>query len=138
MDGIATLLIFSSTGQQLAVSPDYSLLSATGPNTWLLSLQPTLQTKHPGLLSSDRLTNGLALGFSMDSNLMAVATEQDVIFWSLPDGEEITSFRFLNAPRPHSSPIDLEFYPDGTLLAVAGEDGLIHIFGIPAIAPETN
>jgi WD40 repeat protein len=84
-------------------------------------------------LSSDRLTNGLALGFSTDSNLMAVATEQDVIFWSLPDGEEITSLRFLNAPHPHSSPVDLEFYTDGTLLAVAGEDGSIHIFGIPPL-----
>ena len=131
-------LIPQSVINDLAISPDHSLLGATGPNTWLLSLQPSLQTRTSKLLSSDRLTNGLALGFSMDSNLMAVATEQDVIFWSLPDGEEITSLRFLNAPRPHSSPVDLEFYPDGTLLAVAGEDGLIHIFGIPAIAPETN
>lgn len=125
------LLLQQTNFRDVAVSSDGTFLAATGPGTWLLPLQPSPQTNQVQQLTSERLANGFALDFSIDDSVLAIATEQDLIFWSLPDGNEIASAQHNISQIPNSMPVDLEFLPDGALLAVASEDGVIHIFGIP-------
>jgi len=130
-NALAELKLLSSQWDlnDMSISNDGAFLGATGPGTWIMPLQPIPQTVRAQQLTSERPANGHALAFSPDSSLLTVATDQDLIFWSLPDGNEITYDQNAPFPSHNSLPINLLFNPEGSLLVLGSEDGLIHIWG---------
>lgn len=74
------------------------------------------------LLGTIPNTGHYDIAFSPDGKTL-VSTDKRVVFWSVETGENITSF-----PAPEGWRHPLDFSPDGTSLAVSGDDGLVRIY----------
>ncbi len=65
-----------------------------------------------------------SIAFSPDSSLLAAGTEEGVLFFTVPHGDEV--FRFDSAEVANS----LAFSPDGTQLIACGKEGTINIYEV--------
>ena len=71
----------------------------------------------------------MALAFSANAPIFAVAAAGKVILWDLPTLHELRRFSPKDEANPTSpmSATDLVFSPDGRTIAVAGYDGFVHL-----------
>ena len=65
-----------------------------------------------------------SIAFSPDSSLLAAGTEEGVLFYTVPHGDEV--YRFDSAEEVNS----LAFSPDGTQLISCGKEGTINIYEV--------
>jgi len=63
-----------------------------------------------------------AISFSPDSKLIATGTEEGIIIYTSPYGEEVGRYQTSEAIA------DIEFSPDGTRLASVSDMGLLQFF----------
>jgi len=114
----------------LAVSPNGDYLGAAGTQSWLLAnLESPLSIDlHP--LESEPHSKGYALAFTSDGSALILATEQDLQFWSAANARFLASLRIYDEAAPNGQPVAIEVSPDGMLIALGTQDGLIHIFGL--------
>jgi len=116
----------------LTVSPNELYLGAAGTQSWLLTnLEPALSI-NPHPLETDPLSKGVALSFTSDSSVLILATAQDLQFWSAANAGFLKNLPIYAEPAPNSQPVDVETSPDGMLIALGTQDGMIHIFGLPS------
>lgn len=113
---------------EIALSTDGRHLAATGPSTWLipvLAINPQRNARELPLNTND---SGHALAFTPNSALLIVAITDGLEFWSVPEGERLAYLPF--SPQLHGGnpPVDMAVSPDGSLIALAKQDGLIYIF----------
>lgn len=115
----------------LALSEEDRFLAAAGVRIWLLENPTTPLAIEPIALPGDLAGQALALAFSPNHSLLAVTSGLELAFWSTANQTQITSLS-LPPNTPNSQPVSLAFSPHGDLLALGTQNGLIHIFGIPA------
>lgn len=101
-------LVFSADGSLLASSFSYN--SEEGVKLWRMP---------EGRLEKILPTQGHALAFSPDGQLLAVAEPQAVTLWRIADGKRVRSHSCRVASFTNYS---VAFSPDGTLLAAACEN----------------
>ena len=116
----------------LKLSPDESFLSIAGFPAFLLpnpeSVLATVSMEvDPG--QDEAITS---TAFTPDGSLLIQASEYELAFWSVDESALLFSLSLTDGAFTGGVPIDLEISPDGTLVALGTEDGLIHIFGIPS------
>jgi len=110
------------------LSPDNKFLAGTGAFTWLID-----QASEPPLLiplSLDQDAEGRAVSFTPDGHLLVVASLEKLTFYAIPDAIRLSERLFHQPLREDSQPAEVTISPDGTLIAVGCQDGLIHIFSI--------
>lgn len=69
-------------------------------------------------------TYNSSIAFSPDTGLLAVGTEEAVLFFTVPHGDEV--FRFDSTEQVNC----IAFSPDGTKLITCGDKGTIHIYEV--------
>jgi WD40 repeat protein len=117
--------------QDLALSPDGQQLALTGPGgTWLFNplAADAIQTLRD--LPSQTDGSGSALAYTPDGKLLIVATNLSLEFWQVPEGVNLGFRPFTASTQPDNQPVDLVISPDGSLIALASEDGLIYLFAV--------
>jgi WD40 repeat protein len=112
----------------IALSPDNRHLAVTGPSTWMF---PALTVDPQG--TSLELTptindNGYALAFTPDSALLMAAYTDGLGFWSVNDGEQLAYLPFSPPVQGSNLPVDMAVSPDGSLIALGKQDGLMYVF----------
>jgi WD40 repeat protein len=66
-----------------------------------------------------------SLAFSPDGTVLATASGNDIVLWSIETGNQ------LNILTGHTASINsIAFSPDGTILASASADGTIRLWGV--------
>jgi len=112
----------------IALSPNNRQLAVTGPSTWLF---PALSVDPQGTsldLAPNINDNGYALAFSPDNVLLMAAYSDGLGFWSVVDGEQLAYLPFSPPVQGTNLPVDMAASPDGSLIALGKQDGLIYIF----------
>jgi len=115
----------------LSFSSDDQVLGTAGVQSWIIPNPERTPAMNTLLLNPDPDFQGYALTFTLDGSVLALATHQDLEFWSVSNGIFITKLSLYETIPPSGRPMDVETSPDGTIIAVGTEDGLIHIFSIP-------
>ncbi len=135
----AGVFAFDDTGQlepikmsnfgftDLALSSNGDLLAAAGVGG---SLMVDLRTQ-PYALTNLSFLEAFALTFTQDGTVLVLATRQAVAFWSLEDGKRLTSLSIYDGEVPGGIPATIEIAPDGGMIALGTQDGLIHIYSLP-------
>lgn len=116
----------------LTVSPNGALvaLTATAPSIWLI---PAPGSAVPGGPREWELTTeapGYALAFTPDGAMVIVAQTENLAFWAVSEGRVLADLPFLPPSQGANLPVDLAISPDGSLIALGRQDGLIHIFAV--------
>ena len=110
------------------ISPDGKVVATTAAGMVGGEYQPllTLWDADSGeVLRQNALpTYFSSIAFSPDSSLLAASTEEGVLFFTVPHGDEV--FRFDSAEVSNS----LAFSPDGTQLIACGKEGTINIYEV--------
>jgi len=110
-----------------AVSQNEQTLAVTGSG---ISIFTDIQEE--GFFTAHLLSvKGNALALNEDGSLLVVATGESLEFWSTKDKTNIYSFLTKDTNYPGKNPVQLTFSPDNSLLALAYQNGLIEIFGVP-------
>ncbi len=135
VSGTGTSVLFAPPEinfKALTLSPNGALvaLASTGPSIWTV---PAPGSEVPGGarewgLSTD--APGYALAFTPDGALLIVAQTENLAFWSVSEGQVLADLPLFPASYGANLPIDLAVSPDGSLVALARQDGLIHIFAV--------
>jgi WD40 repeat protein len=80
---------------------------------------------------SHPVSEGYALAFSLDSSIVTLATLQGLEFWSVEDGVLLSKLPLHETLTPEGKPAAFKVSPDGSMIALGTQDGLIHVFGLP-------
>ena len=107
----------------VAFSPDDRYLASSG---WDGQLK-VWDVSNWDLLHTIQYTGAYDVAFSPDGKTLGNPNNGYVGLWSIENGDIIAS---LPGPAGWTSPID--FSPDGTFLAVGGEDGFVRLYNIEA------
>ena len=118
--------VFSS----MALSPNGRHLAATGLSTWLFPLLAQNPVRNAFELPPSINANGQALAFTPDSSLLIVAYTNGLEFWSVTDGQWLAFLPFTPPVPGTNPPVDIALSPDGSMIAMAKQDGLIYIFNV--------
>ena len=76
----------------------------------------------------DNVGRPLSLDFSPDGKLLAAAIDDTIQLWDMETGQHLLA---LDLTIVYGNLTSVEFSPDGRLLAASGEDGTVHLWGIP-------
>lgn len=127
-DRDATLIADLGSLTDFTQSADNQFLAGTGAFTWLIDLgsEPPLLIQ----LSRDQDAEGWAVSFTPDGRLLVVASLEKLTFYTIPDAVRLSERLFHQPLREDSQPVEIHVSPDGTLIAVGCQDGLINIFSI--------
>jgi len=109
-----------------AVSPDGKVIATTAAGMVDDAYQPLLtlwNAANGSVMSQIAMpTYYTAISFSPDSKLIATGTEEGIIIYTSPYGEEVGRYQTSEAIA------DIEFSPDGTRLASVSDMGLLQFF----------
>ena len=114
----------------MALSPNARQVAITGPTTWLipaLAVDPLTNLRE---LSFSSLESADTLAFSPNEDILCAAALQGLEFWSLNQGDHLAFKPFTPQPQKGNQPLAMDFSPNGTLIAIGKEDGLIYIFAV--------
>jgi WD40 repeat protein len=128
-----TIVLFSPANRGLGdmtLSPDGRLLAAAGPGAWLIPAAGVDPLGEPQQLTPSAGINGRALAFTPNGAMLIIASAESLAFWSVPAGRNLTELPFSPASQGTNLPVDLTVSPNGTLIALGRQDGLIHIFAV--------
>ncbi len=110
-----------------SVSQNQQTLAITGSGTSIFT-----EIRDEGFTTSHQLSvKGNALALNEDGSLLVVATGESLEFWSTNNRTRIFTLPTKDPNLPGKDPIRLSFSPNNRLLALAYQNGLIEIFGIP-------
>lgn len=119
-------MVFSS----MSLSPDKRYLAVTGQSTWLFPLLAQNPVHNAIELPPSINAKGQTLAFTPDNSLLIVAYTNGLDFWSVPEGQWLAHLP-LTPPVPETNPpVDMIVSPDGSLIAMAKQDGLIYVFNV--------
>ena len=121
--GISGLSLFP-TGEYLAVA---------GEINWLQPDPASFTPPSPLQLDETTRAQGYAVAFHPENDLLALATDQSIEFWTLGNSSFVWDLPIHSLFNETVSPVELTFSPDGSLLVLATSNGLLHVFGIPLI-----
>ena len=114
----------------IAVSEDGRYLAAGGSSLWLFT-NPSGWQSLP--IQKSPFTNGdtFRVAFLPSTHLLVTANGQRLSFYANNDEFEPALLYQLLLPPTLGPPVDLALSASSSLIAIAAENGLIHIFGIP-------
>lgn len=112
----------------LALSPDGRLLAGAGSSTWFIPAPDREFQGDPQELTPAADNPAQALTFTPDGAVLIVASAEGLEIFSVMDGSSLAVLDFSPASPAANLPVDLAVSPDGSLLALAKQDGLIYIF----------
>lgn len=116
----------------LALSEEDRFLAAAGARVWLVENPTTSLPSEPTVLTGNLAGLPTSLAFSPDRSLLAVSSGLELAFWSTADQTQLATLALPSNVLHGSQPVSLSFSPYGDLIALGTQNGLIHIFGIPA------
>ncbi len=124
---------FSPTGHRLATTSAYGTTTIWDTNTGQEII--TLRGHAPGQTVETRFNGVIGVSFSPDGKLLATASDDlTAKIWDANSGQELFTLRgHSHAPvsiPPFDGVIQVEFSPDGELLATAGGDGTIKFWDV--------
>jgi WD40 repeat protein len=124
---LETLKVSDSGFSDLALSPDGNFLGAAGEGGSLIA---DLRTT-PYDITTLPFLEACAVSFTQDGSALALATRQGLEFWSVQDGSQLADCPLYEEDAPGELPAAMETAPDGSIIALGTQDGLIHIYGLP-------
>lgn len=133
-DSIAQQISLSAMDvvEDLKLSAGDAYLAVSGLPSYLLPNPESVLATTSLEVDPAQETAVYTAAFTSDGAVLIQATSQDLTLWSVEDSTLISSLSFYESEVPGGTPADLEVSPDGTLIALGTQDGLIHIFGIAA------
>jgi WD40 repeat protein len=121
------LILSDSVFSDLALSPNGDFLatvSEVGNLIVDISKKPYVLTALPSL-------EAYAISFTQDGSILGLATRQSLEFWSLEVESRLSCQPIYEEEVPGGLPVAMEVAPDGSMIALGTQDGLIHIYGLP-------
>jgi hypothetical protein len=70
------------------------------------------------------------LSYIPNGTVLIIAKAESLEFWSVDDARRLTVLPFSPASQSTNLPVDLTVSPDGSLIALGRQDGLIYIFAV--------
>jgi len=114
----------------IALSRDGRLLGIAGSSIWLipaLDPDPLRRTQPLAPAAGDY---GYTLAFTPNGAVMIVASAGGLEFWSTSTRISLGYLPFSPPSQGTNLPVDLAVSPDGSLVVVGRQDGLLHIFAV--------
>jgi WD40 repeat protein len=114
----------------MALSSDSCLLVGAGSSVWFIPA-PNADNQEELLrltLAADNPAQTIT--FTPDGTVLIVASAEGFEFYSVLEGVSLGVLSFSPASQGTNLPVDLTVSPDGSLIALGRQDGLIHIFAI--------
>jgi WD40 repeat protein/predicted small lipoprotein YifL len=120
----------NASTSDIALSRDGQLLGIAGSSTWLIPVldrDPVRRTQTLIPITGD---DGHVLAFTPNGAVMIVATADGLEFWSTSTGASLGYLPFSPPSQGTNLPMDLAVSPDGSLIVVGRQDGLLHVLAV--------
>jgi WD40 repeat protein len=111
----------------MALSDDRDWLAVTGSPTLLFPILMNGTLQDPDIIE----TTAYSIDFSADNSLLFLAQLNQIEFWSIKEKRNLGILSTILENSQDNPPIKLVVSPDGTMIALGNQDGLITIFAIP-------
>ncbi|QRN84215.1 hypothetical protein JR338_05600 [Chloroflexota bacterium] len=120
----------------LTLSTDDIYLAVAGEQVWVYPL-----TRNQFILDSIAITDenngtGYQLAFNPTNSILAYVSEDNLSLWGVTEQETLSVVIYPLAGNFLGQPVSLDFSPYGNLIGLGMDNGLILIFGIPALGAE--
>lgn len=116
--------------RDMALSPNQRQVVVIGPRNWLIPALAANPLRNLRELISPNNAEAFAVAFTPNGTILIGATTDGLVFWSVTDSEILAYLPFSPPDLGANLPIDLVVSPDGALIALGRQDGLIHIFAV--------
>jgi WD40 repeat protein len=117
----------------IAVTRDGRYLAAGGSSLWLFMMEQAGWQSVPIQGSLPIEGKPVRVVFLPEGNCLLAVDDQTLSFFSINQNHEASLRRQLELPPSMDSPASLVVSPQGDLIAIGSENGLVHIYGIPKI-----
>jgi WD40 repeat protein len=113
------------------LSADNQHLAIGGDAVWLSEIDSSGLAGKPVQITGLSHNGPYQVAFLPESDILITAYSQSVAFYSIPDGQEPELLDQIPLPPSVGPLISLNISPQQNLILIGGENGLIHILGIP-------
>jgi WD40 repeat protein len=114
----------------IALSGDDRFLGIAGSSTWLIPVLDPDPLRRTQTFTSATGDNSHTLAFTPNGAVMIVATTDGLEFWSTANGASLGYLPFSSPSQGANLPVDMAVSPDGSLVVVGRQDGLLHVFAV--------
>ncbi len=134
VDGESVTRVFSpghdDSISNIALSQDNQYLAAGGTSLWLFKLDETGWTSLPIQTPPALKAEGFHVAFLSEAGVLLAVNQETLAFYDLQENQTPVLIHQVQLPPSFGLPVAINPSPQGDLIAIASENGLLYIYGI--------